>query len=160
MRLLSLALAIGSLTIANTVYSADVKGTEFDQYLIEKNILDANFKIKNKIALNEILLAMGEEDSRTLPYQVDQNMIMEKMTSDSEHIHIEGVISTSNFEQFEKDVGIKTVKNLIKNNSLQNCELLFEHMFQRVNPYVLSLKLASSDQVYDINIKNSECKFK
>ena len=160
MRLLSLALAIGSLTIANTVYSADVKGTEFDQYLIEKNILDANFKIQNKIALNEILLAMGEEDSRTLPYQVDQNMIMEKMTSDSEHIHIEGVISTSNFEQFEKDVGIKTVKNLIKNNSLQNCELLFEHLFQRVNPYDLNLKLASSDQVYDINIKNSECKFK
>lgn len=160
MRLLSLALAIGSLTIANTVYSADVKGTEFDQYLIEKNILDANFKIKNKIALNEILLAMGEEDSRTLPYQVDQNMIMEKMTTDSEHIHIEGVISTSNFEQFEKDVGIKTVKNLIKNNSLQNCELLFEHMFQRVNPYDLNLKLASGDQVYDINIKNSECKFK
>lgn len=160
MRLLSLALAIGSLTIANTVYSADVKGTEFDQYLIEKNILDANFKIKNKIALNEILLAMGEEDSRTLPYQVDQNMIMEKMTSDSEHIHIEGVISTSNFEQFEKDVGIKTVKNLIKNNSLQNCKLLFEHMFQRVNPYDLNLKLASGDQVYDINIKNSECKFK
>lgn len=160
MRLLSLALAIGSLTIANTVYSADVKGTEFDQYLIEKNILDANFKIQNKIALNEILLAMSEEDSRTLPYQVDQNMIMEKMTSDSEHIHIEGVISTSNFEQFEKDVGMKTVKKLIKNNSLQNCELLFEHMFQRVNPYDLNLKLASSDQVYDINIKNSECKFK
>ena len=103
---------------------------------------------------------MSEEDSRTLPYQVDQNMIMEKMNSTSNHIQIEGVITTSDFEQFEKDVGIKAVKTLIKKNSLQNCDLLFEHAFQRVNPYDLNLKLASSDQVYDINIKNTECTFK
>ena len=155
-----LALAIGCLTMTSTVYSANGKGTEFDQYLLEKNILDPQFKIKNKTALDEILLAMSEEDSRTLPYQVDQNMIMEKMNSTSNHIQIEGVITTSDFEQFEKDVGIKAVKTLIKKNSLQNCDLLFEHAFQRVNPYDLNLKLASSDQVYDINIKNTECTFK
>ena len=160
MRLLSLALAIGCLTMTSTVYSANGKETEFDQYLLEKNILDSQFKIKNKTALDEILLAMSEEDSRTLPYQVDQNMIMEKMNSTSNHIQIEGVITTSDFEQFEKDVGIKAVKTLIKKNSLQNCDLLFEHAFQRVNPYHLNLKLASSDQVYDINIKNTECTFK
>ena len=160
MSLLSLTLAIGCLTMTSTVYSANGKGTEFDQYLLEKNILDSQFKIKNKTALDEILLAMSEEDSRTLPYQVDQNMIMEKMNSTSNHIQIEGVITTSDFEQFEKDVGIKAVKTLIKKNSLQNCDLLFEHAFQRVNPYDLNLKLASSDQVYDINIKNTECTFK
>ena len=87
-------------------------------------------------------------------------MIMEKINSTSNHIQIEGVITTSDFEQFEKDVGIKAVKTLIKKNSLQNCDLLFEHAFQRVNPYDLNLKLASSDQVYDINIKNTECTFK
>ena len=50
MRLLSLALAIGCLTMTSTVYSANEKGTEFDQYLLEKNILDPQFKIKNKTA--------------------------------------------------------------------------------------------------------------
>ena len=49
MRLLSLALAISCLTMTSTVYSANGKGTEFDQYLLEKNILDPQFKIKNKI---------------------------------------------------------------------------------------------------------------
>lgn len=159
MRLLSLAVSIGCFFIASSTFAADAQGSEFDQYLIEKNILDSQFKIKNKTALNEILLAMSEEDSRTLPYQVDQNMIMEKMTSNAEHIQIEGVITTSDFEQFEKDIGIKAVKDLIKKNSLQNCDLLFEHTFQRVNPYDLNLKLVSSDQFYDIHIKNSECKF-
>lgn len=148
-----------SCLIGITIFS-NAHSTEFDQYLIEKNILDQNFIIKNATALDEILLAMSEEDSRTLPYHVDQNMIMEKMFSNSTQVSIEGVITTPDFEQFEKSVGVKEVNKLIKNNSLQNCELLFEHQFQRQNPYMLDLKLASSDHLYNIKIKNTECKFK
>lgn len=138
---------------------ANPSGTEFDQYLIGKNILDSQFKIKNKTALNEILLAMSEEDSRTLPYQVDQNMRLEKMLSTSEKMSLEGSITTPDFAQFEKDVGLKKVHELIKSNSLQQCKTLFEHQFQRVNPYHIELNLLSSTQNYQISINNNECKF-
>lgn len=153
---LKLVLCLNTLALSSTLYAG---ATAFDHYLIKKNIIDQNFIIQNKQALNDILQTMSQEDSRTLPYQVDQNMLMEKMQSNADHIEIEGAITTADFEQFEKDVGIQKVENLIKANSLQHCTMLFEHQFQRVNPYSIHLKLASTDQRYSILINNTECQF-
>ena len=133
--------------------------TEFDQYLINKKILGSDLKIKDTKALNEILEVISEEDSRTLPYQFDQNMLMEKYQIRSSHVDIEGIITTPDFSQFEQAIGLKEVQKLMKNNTLQNCHLLFEHEFQRRNPYTVNMKLASEKQTYQYTIKNSECKF-
>ena len=145
-------LGLSSITIA-------AQPTELDQYLVKKGILDSSFKIKNSHALNEILSAISDEDSRTLPFQVDQNMLMEKMEVSANKIEIDGIITTPDFTQFAESVGQQQVKQLIKKNSLQNCALLFEHQFQRVNPYVLEMDLSSAQQKYEIKIHNTECKF-
>lgn len=151
--LLALGLSLSTFSFAG-------EPSELDQYLVKNQILDSNFKIKNKTALNEILAAISDEDSRTLPYQVDQNVLMEKMEVSADKIEIEGIITTPDFTQFAESVGQQQVKQLIKKNSLQNCELLFEHQFQRVNPYVLEMDLSSPQQKYEIKIHNAECKFK
>lgn len=151
-------LILVSLGLSTVTFAASP--TELDQYLVKKGILDAAYQIKNKPALDEILSAISDEDSRTLPFQVDQNMLMEKMEVSADKIEIEGIITTPDFTQFAESVGQQQVKQLIKKNSLQNCELLFEHQFQRVNPYVLEMNLSSPQQKYEIKIHNAECKFK
>lgn len=156
MHFLSFCLCITGLSLSCLTYA---EGTDLDQYLIKNDILDSQFKIKDKTRLNELLHAMTMEDSRTLPYQVDQNMLMEKMDSTADYINIQGAITTVDFEQFEQDVGLTEVNKLIRNNALQNCHLLFEHQFQRTNPYVIYLNLASTDQRYTISIKNTDCRF-
>ena len=158
MRLRNICLLALGLSLSTFSFAGEP--SELDQYLVKNQILDSNFKIKNKTGLNEILAAISDEDSRTLPYQVDQNMLMEKMEVSADKIEIEGIITTPDFTQFAESVGQQQVKQLIKNNSLQNCELLFEHQFQRVNPYVLEMDLSSPQQKYEIKIHNAECKFK
>ncbi|WP_180064134.1 MULTISPECIES: hypothetical protein [unclassified Acinetobacter] len=158
MRLRNICLLALGLSLSTFSFAGEP--SELDQYLVKNQILDSNFKIKNKTGLNEILAAISDEDSRTLPYQVDQNMLMEKMEVSADKIEIEGIITTPDFTQFAESVGQQQVKQLIKKNSLQNCELLFEHQFQRVNPYVLEMDLSSPQQKYEIKIHNAECKFK
>ena len=82
------------------------------------------------------------------------------MEVEADKIEIDGIITTPDFAQFEQSVGELKVKQLIKHNSLQNCELLFEHQFQRVNPYKIEMDLSSGTKQYEITIKNTECKFK
>ena len=158
MRLRNICLLALGLSLSTFSFAGEP--SELDQYLVKNQILDSNFKIKNKTGLNEILAAISDEDSRTLPFQVDQNMLMEKMEVSADKIEIEGIITTPDFTQFAESVGQQQVKQLIKKNSLQNCELLFEHQFQRVNPYILEMDLSSPQQKYEIKIHNAECKFK
>ncbi|WP_180178561.1 hypothetical protein [Acinetobacter sp. YH01005] len=158
MRLRNICLLALGLSLSTFSFAGEP--SELDQYLVKKGILDAAYQIKNKAALDEILSAISDEDSRTLPFQVDQNMLMEKMEVSADKIEIEGIITTPDFTQFAESVGQQQVKQLIKKNSLQNCELLFEHQFQRVNPYVLEMDLSSPQQKYEIKIHNAECKFK
>lgn len=139
--------------------SAQAKPTELDQYFIKKQILDSSYKIKDYKALNEILDVISDEDSRTLPFQIDQNMLMEKYQMNANEVKIEGIITTPDFTQFALDVGDKEVKQLLRKNILQNCSLLFENEFQRVNPYHVELKLSSENKNYDFKIKNRECSF-
>ncbi|WP_227518749.1 hypothetical protein [Acinetobacter sp. ANC 4169] len=141
------------------LHTAQAKATELDQYLFQKQILDNSFKIQNSKALDEILNVISDEDSRTLPFQIDQNMLMEKYQMSANKVEIEGIITTPDFSQFALDVGDKEVKQLLRKNILQNCSLLFENEFQRVNPYKVELKLSAESQSYDFKIKNSECKF-
>ena len=133
--------------------------TELDQYLVNKQILDSSYMIKNAAALNEILDAISDEDSRTLPFQIDQNMLMEKYQISANQMQVEGIITTSDFTQFEKSIGIKDIQSMLKKNTLQNCHLLFEHEFQRKNPYSVNMTLSSEKHVYRYSIKNSECNF-
>lgn len=141
------------------LHTAQAKATELDQYLVQKQILDNSFKIQNSKALDEILDVISDEDSRTLPFQIDQNMLMEKYKMSANKVEIEGIITTADFSQFAQDVGEKEVKKLIRKNILQSCNLLFENEFQRVNPYKVELKLSAESQSYDFKIKNSECTF-
>lgn len=157
MQIKKYCLFLASIGLSSIVTAS--QPTELDNYLVKKGILDSSFKIKNPTALNEILSAISEEDSRTLPFQVDQNMLMEKMQVSANKVDIEGIITTPDFAQFAESVGHQKVKQLIKNNSLQNCALLFEHQFQRVNPYILEMDLSSDKQIYEIKIQNTECKF-
>jgi hypothetical protein len=139
--------------------STQAKPTELDQYFVKKQILDSAYKIKDRKALNEILDVISDEDSRTLPFQIDQNMLMEKYQMNANEVKIEGIITTPDFAQFALDVGDKEVKRLMRKNILQSCSLLFENEFQRVNPYHVELKLSSESQSYDFKIKNKECSF-
>ena len=139
--------------------TAHAKATELDQYFVKKQILDSSYKIKDRKALNEILDVISDEDSRTQPFQIDQNMLMEKYQMSANEVKIEGIITTPDFAQFAQDVGDKEVKKLLRKNILQNCSLLFENEFQRVNPYHVELKLSSESKNYDFKIKNSECSF-
>lgn len=133
--------------------------SELDQYLQQKQIIDAEYKIKNTTGLNEILNIISVEDSRTLPYQVDQNTIIEQMQLFADRVEVKGLISSPDFEQFAQDVGYSEVKKIMKKNLLQNCEMIFEHQFQRVNPYRIELQLSSAQQQYQLQLKNSECQF-
>ena len=149
-----IVLCLSSLLLINSVQA---KTTELDQYLVKKQILDQTYKIKDTKALNEILDVISDEDSRTLPYQVDQNTLIEQLRLYADHIDIQGIITTPDFSQFAEDIGDKKVKLLIKQNLIQNCDLFFEHEFQRVNPYHVAIKLSSDNKNYHMKIKNNEC---
>jgi hypothetical protein len=133
--------------------------SELDQFLIEKEIIQQNYKIKNKNALNEILKSISVEDSRVMPYQLDQNTLLEKIDLYADHLTLQGKITTPDFEQFIQNVGENKFKQSVHENLIHNCAQLFEHQFQRLNPYTVNIKLSSSMKKFDFQIKNNECKF-
>ena len=149
-------LSLSTLLLSHTVQA---EPTELDQYFINQQILDQSYKIKNRKALNEILTVMSDEDSRVMPYQVDQNTVIEELRLYAYHMNIQGLITTPDFSQFAADMGDKTVKKLLKDNLIANCHLLFEHEFQRFNPYQVAVKLSSADKSYALKIENHECQF-
>ena len=156
MSLKTIVLYLSTFILINT---AQAKGTELDQYFIKKQMIDSSYKIKDSKKLNEILNVMSDEDSRIMPYQADQNTVIEQLRLYADHIDIQGIITTPNFTQFAEDIGDKEVKQLITQNLINNCHLFFEHEFQRVNPYYVEVKLSAPHKTYDLKIKNSECQF-
>ena len=140
-------------------FSAYAQPTDLDQYLVKQNILNQHYKITDKKRLNEVLEALSEEDSRVMPYQVDQNTVLEQVNSYADHIEVRGLIVTPNFKQFVQDIGQAEVNQLFKQGILHNCQHFFEHEFQRVNPYTLQMKLNSDYGTYELTLKNTECKF-
>ena len=137
--------------------SVPVLATEFDQYLQDQQILDQKFKIKKAKQLNELLKVLSAEDSRTLPLQMDQNTVIEKLQLSSTKTELQGLIITPDFAQFERDLGRNEVQDLIKKNLSQNCEIFFEHEYQRANPYRIVLSLSSAQHEYNVELKQKDC---
>ena len=156
MSLKKIVLSLSTFILINT---AQAKGTELDQYFVKNKIIDSSYKIQDSKKLNEILNVMSDEDSRTMPYQADQNTVIEQLRLYADHIEVQGIITTPDCTQFAEDIGDKEVKLLIKQNLIQNCHLFFEHEFQRVNPYHVAIKLSSDNKNYHMKIKNNECQF-
>lgn len=155
--LATISLCAAAILAHSTAYA---KPSELDQYLVKQKILSADYKIKNAVALNEILDVISDEDSRTMPYQVDQNTVIEQSTTTDKQINIRGMIISPDFTQFVESTGYNNVKNMIKQNLIHNCESIFEHQFQRVNPYVLNLQLSAEKTQFNVHLANSECQFK
>lgn len=137
-----------------------VQATEFDQYLQSKNIIDERYKIQQAETLNEILSVLSAEDSKTLPLEIDHNTIIEQLNLYADHTDLKGIITTPDFAQFEQDLGHKQVEKLIKKNLVQNCNIFFEHEYQRSNPYSIKLQLSSESKNYVIELKQKDCKVK
>mgnify|MGYP003454969705 FL=1 len=133
--------------------------TEFDQYLQQQEILDQNFKIKDSTQLNALLNVLSAEDSRTLPLQIDQNTVIEQLKLKSDMTELKGLIVTPDFAQFERDLGRKEVHEFIQRNLSQNCDIFFEHEYQRVNPYRVVLNLSSQQQQYQVELQREDCTF-
>ena len=131
--------------------------TEFDQYLQQQQILDQNFKIKDSTQLNALLNVLSAEDSRTLPLQIDQNTVIEQLKLKSDMTELKGLIVTPDFAQFERDLGRKEVHEFIQRNLSQNCDIFFEHEYQRVNPYRVVLNLSSQQQQYQVELQREDC---
>lgn len=156
MRTSLLSLALCCLTIgASTV----VHASEFDLYLRQEKILDANFKIIDHAQLNELLIFLSAEDSKTLPYQIDQNTIIEKLTLQADNTQLHGLITTPDFAQFEQAFGEKEVTKMIRQNLIHHCGIFFEHEYQRQNPYHVELQLSSTTNSYKIDIQQKDCYF-
>ena len=156
MSLKKIVLYLSTFILINT---AQAKGTELDQYFVKNKIIDSSYKIQDSKKLNEILNVMSDEDSRTMPYQADQNTVIEQLRLYADHIEVQGIITTPDFTQFAEDIGDKEVKRFITQNLINSCHLFFEHEFQRVNPYYVKVKLSAPHKTYDLKIKNSECQF-
>lgn len=148
--LMGLCLALTSLSTA---------ASEFDQYLQEKKIIDAQFKIIDEKALNELLAVLSAEDSRTLPMQVDNNTSIEQLQLLHDRTLLKGRITTPDFNQFEQSSSSEDIQKIIWDNVLKNCDLLFEHQYQRANPYQIQLKLLSETNLYNVDISQQDCKF-
>lgn len=155
--LATITLCAAAMLAHSTTYA---KPSELDQYLVQHDILTVDYKIKNVTALKEILDVISDEDSRTMPYQVDQNTVIEQSTTTDKQINIRGMIISPDFTQFVESTGYNNVKNMIKQNLIHNCDSMFEHQFQRVNPYVLNLQLSAEKTQFNVLLPNSECKFK
>ncbi len=150
--LLSSSLLIGS-------FFTTIQATELDDYLVQYKIVDANYKIKNNQRLKDVLSYLSDEDSRTLPLQIDQNTLIEKLRLHPNYIEIEGIITSPDFKQFSQDMSSQEIKKLFTDNLTKNCAHLFEHQFQRVNPYEVRMKLSTDDKQYSVELKNSSCQF-
>ena len=150
-----LAISIFSINLLTTSSFA----SEVDEYLQQKNIIDTQYKIINKQYLKDVLSALNDEDSRVLPIQVDQNTIIEKMQLHTDHIEIQGLITSEDFAQFAQSTGQEKTKQLLTEGLLDNCSSIFNHEFQRKNPYTANITLTSQKKSYQINLKNTQCTF-
>lgn len=139
--------------------SMSIHATELDDYLIQKNLIDVNYKIKDQKNLDDVLAALSEEDSRVLPVQIDQNTVIEQMHVYHDHIDLQGIITSTDFNQFANNVGKEKIHELLIKGMLENCDLIFENQFQRQNPYYVKMKLLSDHKSYELKIKNDQCKF-
>ncbi|MEG0482944.1 MAG: hypothetical protein RR575_05660 [Acinetobacter sp.] len=139
--------------------SMSIHATELDDYLIQKNLIDVNYKIKDQKNLDDVLAALSEEDSRVLPVQIDQNTVIEQMYVYHDHIDLQGIITSTDFNQFANNVGKEKIHELLIKGMLENCDLIFENQFQRQNPYYVKMKLLSDHKSYELKIKNDQCKF-
>lgn len=138
---------------------AITQATELDDYLIQQKIIRADYKIKNNKKLTEVLTYLSDEDSRTLPLQIDQNTLIEKLRLHSNYIEIEGIITSPDFKQFAQSLNTQDIKKLFTDNLIKNCDQLFEHQFQRLNPYEVRMKLSTNEKQYSVELKNSQCQF-
>ncbi|WP_089604002.1 hypothetical protein [Acinetobacter piscicola] len=141
------------------LFSMSTHATELDNYLVQKNLIDQNYKIKDKKNLNDVLTALSEEDSRVLPVQIDQNTLIEKIDLFHDHIDLQGIITSADFNQFANSVGKEQIQSLLIKSMIENCDLIFENEFQRKNPYYVKMKLVSDHKSYELKINNNQCKF-
>mgnify|MGYP003440521261 CR=1 FL=1 len=149
---------ISSISFAtSTSFAASTQATEFDQYLQSKKIIDDHFIIIEKQQFNELLASISAEDSRTLPLQIDQNTIIEKLALFADHTDLEGIITTPDFNQLENDLGKAEIKKLIEKNLINNCNILFEHKYQQSNPYHIDIVLNSDHNQYTLKIQHKDC---
>ena len=139
--------------------SFSTQATELDQYLIQKNLIDAHFKIKDTKNLDALLNALSEEDSRVFPVQVDQNTVIEKMQLFHDHIDLQGLITSEDFNQFANSAGKDKTHDFLLKGLIENCHSIFENEFQRQNPYYVKMKLVSQQKSYELKVENNQCKF-
>lgn len=133
--------------------------TELDDYLIQNQLIEQNYKIKDSKNLDDVLNALSDEDSRVLPVQIDQNTVIEKIRLYHDHIDLEGLITSENFKQFSDSMGKEKTQQFLMQGMLENCGLIFENEFQRRNPYYVKMKLSSAEKVYELKLKNDQCQF-
>ncbi len=133
--------------------------TELDDYLIQNQLIEQNYKIKDSKNLDDVLNALSDEDSRVLPVQIDQNTVIEKIRLYHDLIDLEGIITSENFKQFSDSMGKEKTQQFLMQGMLENCGLIFENEFQRRNPYYVKMKLSSAEKVYELKLKNDQCQF-
>ena len=151
-----ISLCASSLCLALSIHS---HATGLDDYLIQKNLIDQNYKIKDQKNLDTILAALSDEDSRVYPIQIDQNTVIEQMQMYHNHIDLQGLITSTDFDQFSKSVGQEKTQQYLMKGMIENCHLIFENEFQRKNPYYVKMKLSSDHKSYEIKVNNDQCKF-
>jgi len=74
--LIKTTLFLSALLSSFTLYA---QPTSLDQYLIQERIITSDYKITDKNRLNDVLQPLSEENSRVLPYQVDENTVLEQV---------------------------------------------------------------------------------
>lgn len=148
-----------SITTFLLTQSIPSYATELDDYLIQNQLIEQNYKIKDSKNLDDVLNALSDEDSRVLPVQIDQNTVIEKIRLYHDHIDLEGIITSENFKQFSDSMGKEKTQQFLMQGMLENCGLIFENEFQRRNPYYVKMKLSSAQKVYELKLKNDQCQF-
>ncbi|WP_151752307.1 hypothetical protein [Acinetobacter bereziniae] len=148
-----------SITTLLLSLSIQSYATELDDYLIQNQLIEQNYKIKDSKNLDDVLNALSDEDSRVLPVQIDQNTVIEKIRLYHDHIDLEGLITSENFKQFSDSMGKEKTQQFLMQGMLENCGLIFENEFQRRNPYYVKMKLSSAEKVYELKLKNDQCQF-
>ncbi len=148
-----------SITTLLLSLSIQSYATELDDYFIQNQLIEQNYKIKDSKNLDDVLNALSDEDSRVLPVQIDQNTVIQKIRLYHDHIDLEGLITSENFKQFADSMGKEKTQQFLMQGMLENCGLIFENEFQRRNPYYVKMKLSSAEKVYELKLKNDQCQF-
>ncbi|ANF81727.1 hypothetical protein A3K93_05700 [Acinetobacter sp. NCu2D-2] len=153
-----MSMKIAALGLVCSIASLSLQASDFDTYLQDKKILNAQYQIQDRKQLNEILEVLSAEDSKTLPIKIDENLIIEQFSLTANHSEIKGLIITPDFSQFEQEMGTKEVKKLIHHHLQKNCSIFYEHQYQRQNPYKVEFKLSSPEKSYELELKQQDCK--